>query len=302
MIDSEMPLISVGVPTYNRPEVLRRSLNSIIFQTYTNLEIIISDNCSNDPRVLEVTEYFRKTDLRVKLYRQEQNIGAAENLAFVLKKATGAYFMWLADDDWIDPDYIRICVDFLSNNRRTVAACCPVKLMNAKGDIEKNERLVDLKGSSNVSRVIDYYNTVSYNSYFYSLFAASAIPLLTIKNNIAHDWVMISRVVFKGEIRILQGAFMYRSTAGVSGSMSTLAANLKFSLFAQAFPFLAAAFNVAGDICLNRRAYRGLNLFARLKLAYRAFRVVTKRHKAFKNFRNNTNTFARLCYRKYLRN
>jgi glycosyltransferase involved in cell wall biosynthesis len=100
------PLVSVGIPCYNRPESMKRTLERITGQTYRNLEIIVSDNCSSDPRVESVGREFASKDLRVQYYRQDENKGAMSNFQFVLEKATGEYFMWAADDDLLDLDYV----------------------------------------------------------------------------------------------------------------------------------------------------------------------------------------------------
>ena len=92
----KQPLVSVGIPTYNRPEGLRRTLECITGQTYRNLEIIISDNCSPDPAVEQVTRSFMAQDARIQYFRQPENKGAAFNFKFVLEQATGEYFMWAA--------------------------------------------------------------------------------------------------------------------------------------------------------------------------------------------------------------
>ena len=100
------PLVSVGIPTYNRPEGLKRTLEGITSQSYRNLEIIVSDNASPDPQVREIAEAFAKTDARVRYYRQPENRGAHLNFKFVLEHAAGEFFMWAADDDGINSDYI----------------------------------------------------------------------------------------------------------------------------------------------------------------------------------------------------
>lgn len=89
----------MGLCAYNRPIQLRIALDSILKQTYTNLEIIISDNCSPNSDVRKVCEEYAIIDKRIRYYRQSKNIGASENFRFVLNKANGKYFMWAADDD-----------------------------------------------------------------------------------------------------------------------------------------------------------------------------------------------------------
>jgi len=109
------PLVSVGIPTYNRPRGVQRTLEQITTQTYRNLEIIVSDNCSPTPEIKNIVEKFKERDPRIKFFRQIHNLGMSLNFKFVLKKATGAYFMWAADDDEWDPQFIETCVKSLGS-------------------------------------------------------------------------------------------------------------------------------------------------------------------------------------------
>lgn len=117
-------LVSVGLPTYNRPEALKRALNIITSQTYRDLEIIVSDNASSDVRVRAVVEEYSFRDSRIKYYRQDQNTGVLANAEFVLKKAQGEYFTWFSDDDWRSPEFIEILVDELKKNKDVDLAFC----------------------------------------------------------------------------------------------------------------------------------------------------------------------------------
>jgi len=98
------PLVSVGIPTYNRPDGLRRTLKCITRQTYENLEIIVSDNCSPGSETEMVVREFMKDDRRIQYFRQDENKGGAYNFDFVLRKAAGEYFMYAADDDYLEND------------------------------------------------------------------------------------------------------------------------------------------------------------------------------------------------------
>ncbi|MEO8765631.1 MAG: glycosyltransferase family 2 protein [Ginsengibacter sp.] len=115
MIDE--PLVTIGVPTFNRPESLSITLKSIINQTYSNLEIIISDNCSTNPEVQKIIEEFATKDHRITTYSQSSNLGAIGNLNFVLSKASGNYFIWAADDDeWQGKDFLALLVKYAHEN------------------------------------------------------------------------------------------------------------------------------------------------------------------------------------------
>ncbi|MEM5427379.1 glycosyltransferase family 2 protein [Cupriavidus oxalaticus] len=104
------PLVSVGIPTFNRPEGLRRTLCQILAQTHRNLEVIVSDNASTNPEVELVGMEFAAKDGRVRYIRQPANIGAMPNFKYVLQSATGDYFMWAADDDEWSPLFIEKCL------------------------------------------------------------------------------------------------------------------------------------------------------------------------------------------------
>lgn len=109
-------LVSIGLPTRNQAKFLKRSLDLLLFQTYSNFEIIISDNASSDETQSVCEEYARK-DVRIQYFRQERNLGegAAHNFDFVRRKAQGEYFMWAADD-WWHPKFIETLKTILDEN------------------------------------------------------------------------------------------------------------------------------------------------------------------------------------------
>jgi glycosyltransferase involved in cell wall biosynthesis len=104
------PLVSVGIPTFNRPEGLRRTLNLICHQTYSNLEILISDNASPGPETEQVAREFAARDERIRYFRQPTNVGPTGNFRFVLAESSGEYFMWAPDDDEWDASFIETCL------------------------------------------------------------------------------------------------------------------------------------------------------------------------------------------------
>lgn len=109
--------ISIGIPTYNRPDTLKKTLDSILAQSYQNFEIIISDNCSPDKRVADIISEYSRQDPRIKPFIQNENIGMVGNFTFVLRQATSDYFMWKSDDDFIeDQNFIEKLHDKLKNS------------------------------------------------------------------------------------------------------------------------------------------------------------------------------------------
>jgi glycosyltransferase involved in cell wall biosynthesis len=111
------PLVSIGIPTYNRPEGLRKTLENIVSQSYKNVEIIISDNCSTKAEVRIVLNEFKAKDSRIIIYEQPKNIGPAKNFGFVLDKARGDYYMWAADDDeWQGAEFLSALMEYASGH------------------------------------------------------------------------------------------------------------------------------------------------------------------------------------------
>jgi glycosyltransferase involved in cell wall biosynthesis len=123
-MDRSSPRITVGIPCYNRASGLKGTLKAITNQTYQNLEIIISDNCSEDPSVKAVAEEFVSSDLRVSYVRQESNLGALGNFLYLAEYGTSEYFMWAADDDWWAPEFIEEMVRLLQEDREAVVGFC----------------------------------------------------------------------------------------------------------------------------------------------------------------------------------
>lgn len=118
----DRPLVSVGVVTRNRPDELARSLHYLRSQTYPALDIIISDNASDDPRVAEIGEAFTREDPRARFVRQPKNIGPNHNFAYVIREAKAELFLWWSDDDHRDPRFIEVLVNAMTPEA-TVAFC-----------------------------------------------------------------------------------------------------------------------------------------------------------------------------------
>jgi len=102
-------LISVIIPVYNTEKHLRKCLDSVIEQSYDNLEIIVVDDCSTDssPQILE--EYVAK-DSRIKVLRHDVNSGLFQARLTGMEAASGDYFGFLDSDDYISLDYYRALI------------------------------------------------------------------------------------------------------------------------------------------------------------------------------------------------
>ena len=158
------PLVSVGIPTYNRPDGLRRTLECITGQTYKNLEIIVSDNCSPGTETHRVVREFMGRDNRIQYYRQGENKGPTFNFKFVLEKATGEYFLWAADDDIHEREFISSLVAPLENDPEVLGAMCDVKRIDEVGEF------IDVVRFSDVSNPLTAPYHLELTFFFHGIF------------------------------------------------------------------------------------------------------------------------------------
>jgi glycosyltransferase involved in cell wall biosynthesis len=128
------PLVTVGIPTYRRPDLLSRSLSSVLSQSYSNLEILVSNNDKTDLVSRSIVKNLGNGSSRVRYFAQEQNIGPIGNFERLLSEARGEFFMWLADDDEISDKYVETLVLLLENHKDAVTAMGDWELINQEGN------------------------------------------------------------------------------------------------------------------------------------------------------------------------
>ncbi len=126
--------VSIGIPTINRSSLALRAIRSALAQTYSDVELIVSDDASTDDTVERIQEI---RDPRLVLVQQKQRLGLVGNFDFCLRHATGEFFLLLGDDDVLLPNAIeRLVQPFLVGNTQTSAgavgvAWCPCRIANA---------------------------------------------------------------------------------------------------------------------------------------------------------------------------
>ncbi|KAB8314575.1 glycosyltransferase family 2 protein [Tolypothrix campylonemoides VB511288] len=130
---SQEPLVSVIIPTYNRPDYLKQAITSAVKQTYRNIEIIVSDNCSPEsPQAL--VESFG--DSRIRFFRQAKNVGMFANQMNAFKMAQGKYVASLHDDDMWNEDFLEKLVPPLEENPNAILAFCDQYIIDSQGKID----------------------------------------------------------------------------------------------------------------------------------------------------------------------
>ncbi|MGF1761316.1 glycosyltransferase [Photobacterium sagamiensis] len=109
------PLVSVLIPVYNCEKYIRLALESVLFQSYRNLEVLVCDDGSIDKSIEEI-EKVAATDNRVLFLRNKNNIGKVDTINNLISIATGTYISFLDSDDLWDMNKIQVQVEFLEKN------------------------------------------------------------------------------------------------------------------------------------------------------------------------------------------
>ncbi len=124
-------MVSIGIPTYNRANrYLKECIQSAVNQTYPEIEIIVSDNCSGDNTAGLVAGI---GDPRIRYFRHEKNIGANNNFNYCLEQAAGDYFLLLHDDDLIDNDFVETCMNAVGHQIGTGLIRTGTRLIDSNG-------------------------------------------------------------------------------------------------------------------------------------------------------------------------
>lgn len=130
----DKPLVTVLMTAYNAEKFIKESIDSIIKQTYENLEIIVVDDGSTD-NTLNIVKSLQKTDGRIKVFQMKENSGPSLASNFGIKKAKGKFIARMDADDISYPDRIEKQVKFLKENPEVILVGGQCILINEKGSV-----------------------------------------------------------------------------------------------------------------------------------------------------------------------
>ncbi len=273
---SNKPFISIGLPTYNRAATLGRAIESALNQDYENFELVISDNASTDETEAVCLQAARH-DNRVKYLRQHDNQGLVANFCEALRHSGGEFFMWLADDDWLEPGYLTRCMSVFLAEPQHSLVCGNGRYFQDGTSIFDEEEL-NLSQDSGAERVFSYYRRVGMNGMFYGLMRRDLISSLPFEDKLGIDWLLTAQVAFSGKVRVLSEVHLNRSLDGASKDMTKLAFNAGLSGFMARYPHLNIAASVFKDILWQSPVYRPLSKLERLKLAAKSSAAICNRY------------------------
>jgi glycosyltransferase involved in cell wall biosynthesis len=202
------PLVSVGIPTFNRSENLKRAIASVRAQSVQDFEIVIADNGSTDD-TWSLCQELARSDTRIRVFRHAPTLNSTQNFDFVRLEARGAYVLLLGDDDWIDEDYLERCTTVLAAKPDHIAvggrptyyrggkALFQGVLLKADDD-QPSQRLLQA-----LSQVIDAGT-------FHAVFRHSMSGSIPILNVLGMDYLYICEAAYCGKIETLTDTSVHR--------------------------------------------------------------------------------------------
>ena len=117
-----MPKISIIIPVFNTEKYIGKAIESVLSQTYIDFELILVDDASTD-NTYSICEEYAKKDKRIRLYKNEKNLGMMPNWNQALKYINGKYWAKLDADDWWEENFIQDCYNIISNNENIGMVC-----------------------------------------------------------------------------------------------------------------------------------------------------------------------------------
>jgi len=117
------PKVSICVPVFNGEAYIRQAIESVARQTYGDFELLMVDNSSTDATIAIATEISDRLDLKIRLYKNDTNLGLAANLNRCIDLAKGKYIKFLLVDDYLLPHCLELMVQELDNHPSVSLIC-----------------------------------------------------------------------------------------------------------------------------------------------------------------------------------
>jgi glycosyltransferase involved in cell wall biosynthesis len=206
------PLVSIGLPVFNGERFLAEAVESLLDQTYRNIELIISDNASTDATA-DICRRYAAADSRVRYSRVPENIGGVPNANRVFTLASGTYYMLAADDDIWQPTYVERCVECLERDPGAVLVCSEMAIIDETGVITRRVEFPRTADSERpADRLREFTDIFTITDAAYGVTRADTMrqtPLFVIHPG--HDRIFLAEMALRGRIvRIPEFLYMRR--------------------------------------------------------------------------------------------
>ena len=261
-------------------------MRSVLTQTHSNLELIISDDASDDDTEA-LCRAIATEDSRVRYMRHVPNIGQLANYNVVYGAFGSPYVMVLADDDWLEPNYVERCLATLRRQPDCVAVSGRGRYWRGGTLLAREGLSLQLSQRDGATRVRALLRAVgegrAETSTMFGVMPAEVLQQATpMPGVLAADILLVARIAFQGHVRTLEDVHVNRSVGGTSVSMASCVAAHDLPARQARWPDLVIAADVLCDVGWQHPTYGTLSPLTRLRLAARcAFSVINWRSVAW---------------------
>lgn len=180
---SKNPLVSVCIPVYNGEKYIAETIQSVLAQTYANIEIVVQDNASTD-RTWSLLQEFAARYPQILIQGNAQNCGMAANWNLVINRASGDYIMLLSADDLLMPRFVEKCLSLFK--RDSVDAVVTNHLFLREGKVSRRRRLVAPGIYHHHCKIILLHNPFSVN---FTLFGKTLVEKMKVHGNLFQSFM-----------------------------------------------------------------------------------------------------------------
>jgi glycosyltransferase involved in cell wall biosynthesis len=203
-------LVSIGMPVFNEAACIDEAINSLLSQSYQNIELIVSDNASTDGTYDIVLSYAAR-DSRIKLSRNTKNVGALGNFEYVRDLARGEYFMWAGAHDRWHPSFIDKLLAVLDGDPSAVLAYPLTMSIDREGrELGLMSDRIDTRSLARVDRFRKLVLELVACNMLHGVFRRRAVADLPIKVIWGTDILLLAEVSLRGSFAQLPEALFFR--------------------------------------------------------------------------------------------
>lgn len=255
-MQNNAPLITIGMPIYNGDKFLNQALESLSKQTFTDYEILISDNASID-KTADIIKEWQAKNPKIKYFRQEENIGALKNFEWLLNNSKSNWFMFAAYDDLWSENYLSELYKKIKENNEDVLLSAPKVIKtkeNGEFDIERefDKRINTAEGLTRIKLLLRWVQS----GWFYGLYNKQA---LTEAFNYANykfkltwgsDFIVLLPILLSGKVTGNNNAVFYQRQTGISDQKyRPKTFKTQYELYKK---FLSHSFNILSSSSYNK--------------------------------------------------
>jgi glycosyltransferase involved in cell wall biosynthesis len=204
------PAVSICLPVHNGERYLGEAIDSILGQTFEDIELIISDNASTD-RTEEICREAAERDRRIRYFRADRNRGLAWNHNQAMRLARGRYAAWIGHDDVMTPDFIGRCVAALDTDPSAVLCFANASYIDATG---ADTAPLDLRNPGKHELPSERFSQILYDDKcdaIYGLMRRDVLMQTRLHGAYADsDRVLLAEMGFRGSFHFLTDRLFHR--------------------------------------------------------------------------------------------